>query len=327
VSWYDSRDGSVKYRYNRRNAPGTINNNSASYAWTNLDGGYDQYDQTALTATGPYTAVAANGRIVGYGSRPPAGTRNDVGQYNDIAVTSQGYPVIVYFDKTNKKLRIAVSNRVDPFAASGWNIRDLIADTDRSVSGAEPAKFDTGHYVSIQIDTRAGVNQNRAHIAAFNLTNGQLVYISGIVNPNAAWLTSGDQENNNIFTLDTVQVVDNVGNVGKWSKLSLDEDGKPWIAYMDLSNRGSKDGVKIAFLDRGAFTKDLDDVYGTSLNGWETMHVPARYNVDDKRIGLENYPTRNYTRTAVTAARFWKAAVSYLVPSEAYRIAYYVDSK
>jgi hypothetical protein len=76
TSYYDNKDGSIKYRYNRRGIPGTVNSTSAVYAWTNLDGGVDEDDQVQLTANNaaggylaaPFTTVAANGRIVGYTS-------------------------------------------------------------------------------------------------------------------------------------------------------------------------------------------------------------------------------------------------------------------
>jgi hypothetical protein len=340
VSYYDTKDGSVKYRYNRRGSAGTIDSTSASYGWTNLDGGVDEDDQTALAATGPYSAVAANDRIVNYNNslagtrtarRDPVNTSADVdaGRHNAIALTSQGYPYVAYFDETNQKLKLAVRNSTTPYAArtnntTNWKIiNNIIPTTNMSHNG-------TGQFVSMKIDTRSGTTQNKIHIAALNSVNKQLVYISGYVN-----FANGTFGGNTNGTGDpVVQVVDSVGMVGRWCALSLDAAGNPWISYQDESNIGSMDGVKMAFLNKTKFTKAANDIYGAEVSGWETMHVPAQYRVENPidsgrehgRLGMECWPTRNYTGTAARpngVTDFWSGAVSYRSP-DLYRIAYYV---
>jgi hypothetical protein len=352
TSYYDTKDGSLKYRYNLR---GSVNNqlgsaasvrgsnqnnnsengststqssNAVSKQWTNLDGGFDADDTAAtnfvnntvsnLAGAGTNVAIAANTRVVNYATRNNIAEANrpDVGDHNAIALTSQGYPVVAYFDTTNQRLKLAVSKRVAPVLGADWTIRDYVIPNDNLSRNA-------GEFVSIAIDTKAGTNQNRIHIAALNPVKKQLVYISGIVNPTATGngvLTplAGQSEV-------TVQVVDFVGSVGRWCDMSLDVDGNPWIAYQDEGYKGSMDGVRMAFLNTATFTKAMDDINGGSIQGWESMNVPARYRVQDARISIENFPARNTdpVNNTVRDARFWKAAVAY--PSlDYFRIVYYV---
>jgi len=318
VSYYDTKDGSVKYRYNRRGSPENVSSTSAPKAWTNLDGGFDKEDQDQLNAVGPFPNVSANGRIVGYSTRPAAGSRADVGEYNSIALTSQGYPVVAYYDRTNQKLKIIISSSTTPVAATNnWGTpQDVIASGD--------IKTGTGEYVSMRIDTRATTNV--VHIAAMNSLNKNLVYIKGTI--------SGTT-----LTNVTAQVVDSVGSVGRWCSLSLDANGNPWISYQDESYQGSRDGVKLAYYNQTRYYKGSSvksntyypyqpeqdvDMYNVSVNGWEAMHVPTKYRVENARGGMENYPVRNpQTFTGTAPTKFWRGAVGYL-GQDYFRVAYYV---
>jgi hypothetical protein len=374
VAYYDTLTQSIKYRYNRRNAPGVVYGDGTSgtsstsymtaannpvYGWTNLDGGWDPEDQYPLTATTPFTAVGSNERIVGYGnpttgnfntnggfrntalptglttpSANTAGTKNvianknDTGEHNAIAVTSQGYPVIAYYDATQQRLKLAVSRSTTPFAATNWTIRDNVIPSGNKLSSG------TGQYVSMRIDTT--VTPNIVHIAALNATNKQVVYIRGTLNPTAG--TTGTYglyqtdttATNNVLTNVAVSAVDTVGSVGAWCKISLDGAGNPWIAYQDETWVNSRDGVKVAFLDTATFYKGATgttfagediDLYGNNITGWEAMHVPTQFRVRNTRLGMENFPTRNVT---TTATKFWKGAVGYL-SDDYFRIAYYVE--
>jgi hypothetical protein len=336
VSYYDRKDGSIKYRYNRRNEAGTIpgnngNGNNVPRAWTNLDGGYDAEDTSALTAIGAFPAVGGDHRVVNFNTRPAAANRINAGEHNAIAVTREGYPVIAYYDATNQKLKLAVSGAVNPVHANNWVTTDVLPEGNAYKPG-------TGQYVSIAIDNgRAApaggtsvVQQNRIHIAAMN-TNGNLVYIRGQITAPAVGTDTAYSGTGTVLTVDTVQTVDNVGTVGRWCKISLDQFGNPWIAYQDDGKIGSTQGAKIAYRG-GAFTKVLKDAYGTEITGWETMHIPVQeFRVENPsisgrengRLGLECFPTRN---TASTGTQFWDAAVGYYTtyPETRYRIAYYV---
>jgi hypothetical protein len=369
VSYYDSKDGSIKYRYNRRNSAGTIttagnvntttaNANAIPKVWTNLDGGYDAEDTAVFTANATTfpamtTTVPPNSRVVNFNNNNNSGARpvtartdglgytgNNVGEHNAIAVTSQGYPVIAYYDADDQKLKLAISGAVNPVDSRNWIIVDVLPE-------GNPYKFATGQYVSIAIDqgraAPAGgtnnVQANRIHIAAMNI-NGNLVYIRGQITPPSPRITTTDvyTATGGSFVHDTVQVIDSVGTVGRWCKISLDEYGNPWIAYQDDGYIGARDGAKIAYLNTDRFTKGRTtfagediDLNGTSISGWETMHIPTQFRVENPsisgrengRIGMECFPTRNYP---ATGTQFWGAAVSYLTtfPQTRYRIAYYV---
>jgi hypothetical protein len=389
VSYYDSKDGSIKYRYNRRGAAGRIDNseelgnntknpriddvndtnpsvtallNYIPKAWTNLDGGFDKNDTvqatTATSATGtlPGTSIAENARVVNFlntTARPRTAktdaqgtgfSGNNTGEHNAIAVTKDGYPVIAYFDATSQKLKLAISRTVNPIEAIQWQILDSIIPGSNQIG--------TGEYVSIAID-----GSDNIHIAALNASSGNLVYATGKLTPPTTAGTTGGTgtytASGGSLAIVTVQVVDSIGTVGRWCNISLDAQGRPWIAYQDAGYIGAKDGVKLAYLNTTRFTKgkvnniipaynDADqgediDVYGKSVLGWETMHVPTNFKVENPstgtgehgRIGLENFPTiRNTGATKSTGIpRF--AAVSYLGTDTAtgqqkYRIAYYV---
>ena len=322
VAYYDTKDGSIKYRYNLRDTPGTIGAaswdaaiptpatvNGYSKQWTNLDGGFD-VDDTATTtyASGGTGTINATTRVVNYTARNAlaVGSRINAGQHNAIAVTNNGFPIVAYYDETNYKLKLAVSNSTAPILATAWTINEnVIPADDLSHQG-------TGQYVSMRFDN----TNNKIHIAAFNVDKRKLVYIRGRLEGST-------------FVNETVQVVDSGLMVGKWSSISLDEYGNPWITYMDESRKGAYGGAKLAFLNT-RYNKAAMDMHGKMITNWETMQIPALYMVEDERLGLENFPTPNVTiasnatiRTNIT----WNAAVGYLsknTGSDRYRIAYYV---
>ena len=372
TAYYDTHTKSMKYRYNRRATPGRVlgdssltpSNTSTTrawtaanvpvYGWTNLDGGWDPEDQTALTNTAPFNqnsvnGVAANERIVLYDNatyrnttlptpnptstvgRNNIANKNDTGEYNSIALTRGGFPVVAYYDATQQRLKLAVSGTTTPYNASAWVIRDYVIPN----SGTS-ARFSvgTGQYVSLKIDTRG--TSDIVHIAALNSMSKQLIYVTGTLTPPSA--TNGTygayQTSGGVLTDVKAMAVDTVGSVGAWCKISLDADGRPWIAYQDESWAGARDGVKVAYYNPTTFVKGSTgtgnfngediDLYGNNISGWEAMHVPTQFRVRTTRLGMENYPTRNYTGTAA-AARFWKGAVGYLSDDNYFRIAYYVE--
>jgi len=60
------------------------------------------------------------------------------------------------------------------------------------------------------------------------------------------------------------------------------------------------------------------------VTGWEAMHVPTQFRVENARQGMENYPTRNFTGTRNPQTKFWRGAVGYL-GQDYFRAAYYVE--
>ena len=320
-------------------------------AWTNLDGGIAARDNTPLAPTtvagdiaatvagfpvgtgdiGPFPRLTgANARVV----NPTTRTTTRAGEHNDIAVTSQGFPVIVYFDETNNTLRMAISNSVTPVAGSAWHIVDSVIPANAAAPFLA-LREGTGRYVSMRIDTRpnntpvgSGSVQNRVHISAFNNITNSLVYIRGIVvAPTVDWTTANSAA---AWMFEEAVVVGGVGNVGRRSAISLDGQGRPWIAFLDTRNLRGRDGVKVAFRDTALFPRAQTDMHGNSILGWETMHVPAQFNVRDEQnfrftsqLGMENFPTRNFTGTPNPETRFWGAAVGFM-SDDLFRIAYWV---
>jgi hypothetical protein len=144
--------------------------------------------------------------------------------------------------------------------------------------------------VSIKIDTNsAAARKNVLHIAAKNGSN-QLVYIKG---------TPDGYEG---YTYSDPVVVDNAGSVGRWTDISLDSAGKPWIAYRE--NTGARNSVKMAYLPGALAGYDIPA-------NWEAMTVPNRYDAMDARLSIENYST-------------WKAAIGYRA-ADKFRISYFID--
>ena len=287
------------------------------------------------------TAGSGNARVVRYEYRNSLNVndRDNVGFHNAIATTAEGFPVIAYYDTTNSRLKLAVSKSTAPEISSSWVIRDYVIPNEGQYASLS---YGTGQYVSLRIDNGGTGNNydadavNTVHIVGFNPQRGQLVYVKGKLNPGAG---TGDSQQshdtaNNVLTDISVRVIDDTGIVGRWSTISLDEKGNPWIAYMDDANRASMDGVKLAYYDPDLYVKGVNDVYGRPLDGWETMHVPARYRVENNfydgnehgRLGMENFPTRNY---GPTGTQMWSGAIGYIGTGESpsrtrFRIAYYV---
>jgi len=137
------------------------------------------------------------------------------------------------------------------------------------------------------------------------------------------------------FTFTRAQVVDSVGSVGRWCSLSLDNDGNPWISYQDESYEKSRDGVKMAYYSPNTYYKGSitgpttgpagqdTDVNNVAVTGWEAMHIPTQFEVENARLGMECYPALRLGYTATPPTKFWSGAVGYL-GQDYFRIAYYV---
>jgi hypothetical protein len=108
-------------------------------------------------------------------------------------------------------------------------------------------------------------------------------------------------------------VVDNTGMAGKWSDISIDRNGNPWITYQDITRSGTFDGAKMAYLP-GALKNDAA-LWKVPVN-WETMNIPGRYRVQDARLSIEN--------PLDTADNGWDAAVGF--QSDYFRAAYFQDN-
>jgi hypothetical protein len=122
------------------------------------------------------------------------------------------------------------------------------------------------------------------------------------------------------YIFDAKVVVDNTGMAGKWSDISIDRNGNPWITYQDITRSGTFDGAKMAYLP-GALKNDIAALWKVPVN-WETMNIPGRYRVQDARLSIEN--PLDTEPSNPTWADTWDAAVGF--QSDYFRIAYFQDN-
>ena len=295
ASYYDTKDGSIKYRYNQGNSPGTISSDQAGAAgnrrWINLDGGQDTHDQNGYGS--------ANSRVRAATEALPRST--NAGRYNAIDVTSNGHPVIAYFDEASQVLKLAYcSNTGSDYLANTWTVMEVLG-------AADPNRLETGSYVTMRID-RDSAGANAIHIAAYNTAKSALVYVKGTWNAGA----TGAPSFGGSLIVDT--------GAGGRADISLDSNGNPWITYADNNEAEGYGKLKLAYFDSAAFTRELKDLNGRSIKGWEALNIPIRYEAKDDRLNVENFPVRGI---ATTGAQFWNAAVGYLTKDQQnFRIAY-----
>jgi hypothetical protein len=230
------------------------------------------------------------------------------GEYNAIDLTSGLMPVIAYMAKGadgTERVKYAYVNatansnalRQNPNSATYWSTA-YVHEGNQYTTNA-------GRYISMRIDRAT----NEMHIAFMHSGNGDLIYVHGT--PNLADTATG----NHTYTFDPPIVIDSVGNVGKWTEITLDEKGMPYISYLDQAGIDSNTGLKMAFYNTAISTAaTANQKPGTDLSGWEYVTLPGRYAVNDVRTQIE-YDTR--------AARTWNAALAYVSGND-YRISYYI---
>jgi hypothetical protein len=311
VSYHDQITRSLKYWYGLEGAASDntqyLNNAVVSgtlraQRWVNLDGGFEQNDMRNNNAAG--TAGYDNtARVRGYATRNPddlvpnviahadnhytdfATTQRAAGLWNAIALKSSGTPVIFYYDMSEKKLMFTASSSATSVLGTDWSAPVAITT----------AESKTGEYVSARIG-----NNGDYHIAYLDRTNMALIYARS-TDSGVNWTT--------------VQV-DKTGSVGRWTDLSLDPYGNPWIVYEDLDRQGTYDGVKVAYIP--GQTSYNTSGYANAAN-WETMNVPGRVKSEaDTRLNIENESS--------STTLFWTAAVGYQEGNGGhFRIAHFVD--
>jgi hypothetical protein len=237
-------------------------------------------------ATGPFTNTENQADLL----------RTSVtGMYGSVAVTSAGYPRVVYFDQTNQRPRLAYANLETPTAADFKSLYVLDADN-------EPNYKFIGKFSAIKVDS-----QNNLHIAMLRTMGAsQLIYVKLTPTGSGATMT---------YTPGMSTIVDNTGSVGSWIEMYLDSKEKPWISYIDMSRKDFYDGVKMAYLSTQQFPTASTDINGKGNTGWEYLNVPARFIAKEARTGVAVHEN--------TANRFWQAAVGYL-SDDYFRVAYYI---
>ncbi|MCH2642389.1 MAG: putative Ig domain-containing protein, partial [Candidatus Thalassarchaeum sp.] len=155
-----------------------------------------------------------------------------VGYYTSIAIDSNGYKHISYYDSTNGDLKYATDK------TGSWV--DISVDTTGIV----------GIWTSIAIDSNDAV-----HISYYDTTNGGLKY---------ATCSSGCTTASN---WDNVSV-DTTGDVGRYSSIAIDSNDAVHISYLDYTNRDLKYIVLDSSSNIYGYSVSPDLPAGLSLNAF-----------------------------------------------------------
>jgi hypothetical protein len=135
------------------------------------------------------------------------GDTNIVGKYPSIALDSNGKVHIAYYDETNTALKYATNKD------GSWSISTI----DSGLTGEKP-----GLYTSIKVD-----KNDIVHISYYDSETKNLKYI----NLNSTnWM---------VLSLDTT------GNVGEFSSIYIDDNGKVYIVYNAVSAADGKRYIRI----------------------------------------------------------------------------------
>jgi hypothetical protein len=281
---------------------------SGNLDWNNSD------SQTNDDNGGTALYLDGGGALSGLSYGSIGAATGGAGEWAAVDTTTNGNPVVAYFDAQHQTLRLAYAGNTTP-AAGNWTVRYVIPS-------ASPLYLGSGSYVSMKID-----HNNRIHLAFYNSTYKAVVYAT-------AASPSGDF---------TASVIDRVVEGGQWTDIAVDRSGNPWIVYADSSRIGNPDGARIAYRSYGnsyaaaaepieatgaapvgAFGRDLKDpISGKSIKGWEAITMPASYNVKEDRLNIESWPPSGGAAglAADCPIGSWNAAVGY--GSDLFRIGYF----
>jgi hypothetical protein len=266
VAYFDRITSSIHYS----NSPGNgqQSKNSMEYSWVNIDGGIDETtgdDRATNYFDGSSICITDAGRFED--TKRSSGTGESVA----LALTSSNYPVVVYFDATNKVVKLARGLQENPKGnQSYWKIQDVCKDS--SVLGVSVEA------ISCEIDSSGYL-----HIAFQNGKN-QLIYMKSTK-------TSATGTTKYTFTTPVI-----VAEGVSWVDLTL-SGSTPYISF--LSGANSYDGLNLAFFD-----KTIDTNFDSVADGsWEVMVAPLAYKATSIRTCVEVHPSPS-TST-------WEAAIGF----------------
>lgn len=227
VSYYDSFSRCLKYAayHEELGVTTTITKDTPvpTASWTDANGslkvdirGNDHLTDSATVVAGEDTTEVKSNFT------------KEVGQWNDIMIYNK-LPVIVYYDKTNKCIRVATTIKSVPSKTEEWTSSDKITpDTN----------IDFGRYLSCVMDATGNI-----HVAAQDVTHNRLYYLK---------LASST------YSIVEKQIVDSVSSVGRWTDIELTTDGTPVISYLDTAKLDTFEAVKVAYKEGNSWEAMTD---------------------------------------------------------------------
>ena len=305
IAYYDRITSSVHYSVVAGNNTASASAIDSSYgngaslyelSWVNIDGSSDKDDtanNNGVTQDGWYTSKTDGSSILipdaQFSATSTKSRATSVGESLDIALTSAGYPVIVYSDPAST-LRVARAS-VDYAKGSGnegkWNIQEAMLSSDDNYSTLVD-------YVACEIDS-----ENHLHIV-FQNAKGQLCYIK----------SSTSQKWGGAYEFKNPSVV--IAESAMYTDIYL-KDGVPYVSYIDRIN--TVDGLNVAFYD-----KNIDTNFdGIADGAWETITAPLTKKVTGVRTSLAVHPNP-------TSSSAWGEAAIGFTPGDYYRVALYIGS-
>ncbi len=240
MAWYDNVEGNLYFR-NWRVGLGVTGGHAlfTGYGQSNLnDVNVTTRDGSAKLVTSAASAYLAMG------------------------VTDQNYVIIVYFDQTDGYLKLVHSaTTAGGSTPAAVDLNNPVTDVVYWSTPRNIAPQYTGWYVSmlVQNDNNAAT-PDPIHIAAYDSAGADLMYV---------YLTSFSD------TVQKVARVDAKFSVGIYTDIKVN-GGRPWIAYYNNSENGTRDSIKLARYN-GTLPTVLDgaNVDETVTGNWETMTVPV----------------------------------------------------
>lgn len=319
VAYYDKLTSSIHYSVIAGNHQTSqrVRYYDYSSCWVNIDGDFDNDDKTnyngkTYLSADPimgdeYTAsMETDGASICLDDsrfiNTSSGKRtNATGEYCDIALNNNGYPVIAYYD-VNSTLRLAFASDSFPKgegAASKWTVQDVMNVNDSNYNRPMAC------YIACEFD-----ESGYLHIVFQNVKN-QLIYLKS--------------KSNGVSASGKYEFEDSVVLADYGMRMDMHIKGNtPYISY--ISSVNSADGLCLAFYDS---TLDLD-CDGNAEGGWEAMAAPLSRRVNDIRTSVAINPTPTSTKytgisayTGITCG--WEAAIGY-TPGDFYRVAFYIGT-
>jgi len=229
ISYYDTANGDLKVLRctnpdcSGTQTPQTVDSGNDVGRWTSLaldtNGSpvISYYDATnralkVLHCTNPDCSGTQTPQTVD-------STSNTVGRYTSLALDTNGYPVISYWDDANRALKVLRCSNAD---CSGTQTPQAV-DTTGRIGGWTSLALDTSGYpvISYYDLTRGSLNFTDGDLKVMHCTN---VDCSGTQTP---------------------QIVDATGNAGTFTSLALDTNGRPVISYLASDVHHTQNTLKV----------------------------------------------------------------------------------